>query len=74
MALTPEQIAAGDVVERVAFAMWRAEAARGAPNVAKNRTPETFADEHYETREKWLGLARAALSAMPADDRAGIVS
>lgn len=43
---------------------WKAEAERAAPNVAKKRTLEGFADESPDTRYKWLHLAKAAIAAM----------
>lgn len=52
-----------DMVERVAFALWKGEADRAAPNVAKNRTLEAFADESADTRNKWHLMARAAIAA-----------
>lgn len=67
-ALSARPAVAEDVVERVAFALWKAEAERAAPNVAKNRTPEAFADESAETREKWHLMARAAIAAMGSAD------
>lgn len=50
--------------ERVAFEMWKAEADRAAPNVGKHRTPEGFRVAAEGEREKWLGLADAAIRAM----------
>ena len=50
--------------EHVAFSMWKAEADRAAPNVGKNRTPDGFRDASDADREKWLGLADAAIHAM----------
>lgn len=47
--------------EGVAFAMWKHEAMRAAPNVGKNRTREGFKDESKDTRAKWIGLASAAI-------------
>lgn len=47
--------------ERVAAAMWRAEAMRAAPNVGRNRTPDAFTDCAQEERERWLGLSSAAI-------------
>ena len=55
-------------VEHVAFSLWKAEAERAAPNVARNRTPEIFLGELESTRAKWLSLADAALRAI-ADGR-----
>lgn len=51
-----------DLQERVAAAMWKAEAMRAAPNVGRNRTLEAFRDSAGEERAKWLGLASAALT------------
>ena len=50
--------------ERVAFAMWKAEADRAAPNVGKNRTLDGFMVAAEAEREKWLGLADAAIRSM----------
>lgn len=55
-------------VDRVACAMWKADADRAAPNVGRNRTPEMFANELDDTRAKWLGLADAALRAITEDN------
>jgi len=54
----------GAAVERVAHRMWREDAVRAAPTVTKLRTPKAFAEETDELRERWMGLARAALAAM----------
>jgi hypothetical protein len=51
----------GQTVENLAFVLWKAEADRAAPNVGKTRTPEGFAEQTADTRERWLFLARAAL-------------
>lgn len=50
-----------DLQERVAAAMWKAEAMRAAPNVGKNRTFEAFQKCSEDERERWLGLASAAI-------------
>ena len=50
--------------EKVAFSMWKAEADRAAPNVGKNRIPSGFMVASDADREKWLGLADAAIRAM----------
>lgn len=47
--------------ERVAAAMWKAEAMRAAPNVGRNRSPDAFADADQDVRSRWLGLASAAI-------------
>lgn len=52
--------------ERVAFAMWKAEADRAAPNVGRNRTAAMFAEASANERDRWLSLARAALAASRA--------
>ena len=58
----------GDAVERVAVSLWRHEAIRAAPNVAKGRTLQAFREDMNEVdREKWIGLARAAIAAMHGD-------
>ena len=55
---TPAQMReAAALVERVAAAMWSAEAMRAALNVGHTRTPERFAS--------WLCLAEAAIRALP---------
>ena len=60
-----------DVVEAMAAAMWKEDAFRAAPHTARYRTPATFQMQAEALREKWLGLARAALAAIadtvPAD-------
>ena len=50
-----------DLVEIVAFAMWKAEADRAAPNVGKHRTLEGFASASPAERDRWLGLAEVAV-------------
>ena len=50
-----------DLVETVAFAMWKAEADRAAPNVGKHRTLEGFASASPAERDRWLGLAEVAV-------------
>jgi len=64
---TPE-VGGEELVERVAFSMWKAEAMRAAPNVGKHRTIQQFREELPWTKEKWLGLSRAAIAAMPTPD------
>jgi hypothetical protein len=56
-------------VEKVAAAMWRAEAMdAGTPeSVVRNRTPEAFAEQAEETRARWHKFARAAIAAMRKD-------
>lgn len=53
--------------ERVAFSMWKAEADRAAPNVGKHRTLEGFRVAADAEREKWLGLADAAIRALKGE-------
>lgn len=53
-----------EAVERVAVRLWRADAERAAPNVARSRDAEAFKNESTVTREKWIGLASAALAAL----------
>jgi hypothetical protein len=53
----------GDV-ERVAVALWRNDAERAAPNVAKGRTLEAFAEQSEDTRLAWIGAAKAAIAAL----------
>ena len=50
------------VVERAAVAMWRLEAERAAPSAAARRTHDAFLDHDQQTRDRWIGLANAALS------------
>jgi hypothetical protein len=51
--------------ERVAVAMWQAEAVRiGPPSVARCRTRETFRDESNDTRHLWLERAAVAIDAL----------
>lgn len=56
---------ASDTRETVAFAMWKHEALRAAPNVGRKRTAEDFAGASDAERSKWLGLADAAIAAIP---------
>ena len=51
-------------VEYLAFRLWRHEAERAAPNVAKQRTLQTFADQSPETVQIWMGFASAAIHAL----------
>ena len=53
--------------EYVAFTMWKAEAARSAPNVGKHRTPRGFAEASNQDRTKWLMLADAAIFALKGE-------
>tara|TARA_R110000868_G_scaffold118010_2_gene313155 strand:+ start:248 stop:718 length:471 start_codon:yes stop_codon:yes gene_type:complete len=53
--------------EYVAFRMWKAEADRAAPNVGKNRTLDGFRVAAEAEREKWLGLADAAIRSMKGE-------
>jgi len=59
-----------DDVNRVAVAMWRGESVRAAPNVAKQRTAEAFAEESQSTIDRWKGLARVALEVAFAPEKA----
>lgn len=52
--------------EVVAFALWKAEADRAAPNVGRHRTQEMFSGELESTRSKWLHIAAAAITAIRA--------
>lgn len=62
-AATKKQIDEG--TEPVAASMWRQEAMRaGIQSAIHARTPEAFAEESEETRQKWLVLARSALFAL----------
>lgn len=65
---------ASDTRETVAFAMWKHEALRAAPNVGRKRTAEDFAGASDAERSKWLGLADAAIAAaQPSPDVAALV-
>lgn len=65
---------ASDTREIVAFAMWKHEALRAAPNVGRKRTAEDFAGASDAERSKWLGLADAAIAAaQPSPDVAALV-
>lgn len=55
-----------DAAEGVAFAMWKADAVRAAPNVGKHRTIEQFREEPPQTQERWMGLAHVAIASLPA--------
>lgn len=48
--------------ERIAHAMWRQQAERAAPSIARWRTPEAFRDADPQLRNEWLGYADAALA------------
>jgi hypothetical protein len=61
-AYAPDKVTV-EVKEAAAMAMWREEAERAAPNVAKNRTSEAWLKETEETRQRWQGLATAAILA-----------
>lgn len=62
---------ASDTREIVAFAMWKHEALRAAPSVGRKRTAEGFASASDAERSKWLGLADAAIAAIPAVQQTG---
>jgi hypothetical protein len=53
---------------RVACAIWRHEAERAAPNVARMRTMAAFREELPATQERFMGLARAALAGLKGAD------
>ena len=53
--------------EHIAFSMWKAEADRAAPNVGKHRTHAGFTVAADAEREKWLGLADAAIAALKGE-------
>ena len=56
-------------LELVAASLWREDAVRcSAPSVAERRTYEAFQGESTETQDKWLGYARAALSALSSKE------
>jgi len=52
--------------EIMAFTLWRAEAVRAAPNIAKMRSMEAFQDQSDETRGKWLSQADAVMDVAQA--------
>jgi len=54
-----------DPIEAVAVALWKNEAERAAPNVAKYRSAETFHEQPENGIAAWMGQARAAIAAMP---------
>jgi hypothetical protein len=45
--------------------MWRHEAERAAPNVARMRTIDAFREELPATQDRFIGLARAAILTIP---------
>ena len=53
-----------DLIEAMAFALWKADADRAAPNVGKDRTLEGFRDLLEKEQQKWIGLATAAYQAL----------
>ena len=57
-----------DLTQRVAAAMWKAEATdSGTPqSVIDARTPEAFAEQSEQVRKRWAKFARAALPAVSA--------
>jgi len=50
--------------EHLAYVLWKHDAERAAPNVAKQRTRAAFADQLPATRQHWMGFASAALAAL----------
>jgi len=55
---------AAAVREACAVALWKREAERAAPNVAKGRNAEAFHDQNEPDKAKWLDLADAAIRAL----------
>ena len=54
-----------DLVDRVAYAMWREEAIRaGNPLLAARRTFEAWEESGKPTHGRWIPLARAAIDIM----------
>lgn len=60
----PSQAGDERVVEGIAIALWREEAAPGTPSVQKLRNADTWADQAPELRSRWMRFALAALAAM----------
>jgi hypothetical protein len=56
----------GRNAEYLAFLLWKHEAERAAPNVAKNRTMQSFVDQSPETVQIWMGFANVALGMIRA--------
>jgi len=54
-----------DMREGLAFALWENDAARAAPNVARNRNPDAFLAEADATRNHWLHHADAVIATLP---------
>ena len=46
---------------QIAITLWRNEAVRAAPNVAKQRTDEAFLDANDDDRRRWMNHADAIL-------------
>lgn len=65
-----------DEIERVAAALWKADAERinALKSMVASRTPEAFAEENIYLRDKWRFLARAAIEAMQPDDDDGLTT
>jgi len=51
--------------EELAFTLWKNEAQRAAPNVARSRDMPAFRDQSDETRDRWLNHADAIIAALP---------
>jgi len=54
-----------DMREGLAFTLWKNDAARVAPNVARNRNPDAFLAEADATRNHWLHHADAVIATLP---------
>jgi len=55
---------AAAVREACAVALWKREAERAAPNVAKGRNAKAFHDQNEPDKAKWLDLADTAIRAL----------
>ena len=55
-------VSLSEITDKVATAMWSQDAKRsGSDSVAANRTLEAFKNEADSCKDKWRGLALAAL-------------
>ena len=55
------------LIEAMAIAVWRQDAERAAPNVAKLRTRQTWAELSELDQAIWTGFATAAYNALRAE-------
>ena len=54
-----------DLREKLAFIMWKNDAERAAPNVAKRRTESAFQEQNNDAMARWLIFADAIIAALP---------